>query len=59
MNKWSFFAVFCCILLLCALPAMAQEEQALPVITITYASDASKSQLPLYLPVLPQYRPLW
>ena len=44
MNKWSFFAVFCCILLLCALPAMAQEEQALPVITITYAADASLSQ---------------
>ena len=44
MNKWSFFAVLCCILLLCALPAMAQEEQALPVITITYDSDASLSQ---------------
>lgn len=44
MNKWSFFAILCCILLLCALPAMAQEEQALPVITITYASDASLSQ---------------
>lgn len=44
MNKWSFFAVLCCILLLCALPAMAQEEQTLPVITITYAADASLSQ---------------
>ena len=44
MNKWSFFAILCCILLLCALPAMAQEEQALPVITITYDSDASLSQ---------------
>ncbi len=44
MNKWSFFAVLCCILLLCALPAMAQEEQTLPVITITYASDASLSR---------------
>ena len=43
MNKWSFFAVFCCILLLCALPAMAQEEQALPVITITYAAGAPLS----------------
>lgn len=44
MNKWSFLAILCCILLLCALPAMAQEEQTLPVITITYASDASLSQ---------------
>ena len=43
MNKWSFFAVFCCILLLCALSAMAQEEQALPVITITYAAGAPLS----------------
>ena len=43
MNKWCFFAVFCCILLLCALPAMAQEEQALPVITITYAAGAPLS----------------
>ena len=43
MNKWSFFAVFCCILLLCALPAAAQAEQALPVITITYAAGAPLS----------------
>lgn len=31
-------------MILCALPAMAQEKQTLPVITITYASDASLSQ---------------
>ena len=35
--------MLCCILLLCALPAMAQEEQALPVITITYAAGAPLS----------------
>ena len=42
MKKASLFSILCCLLLLCALPALA-EEQSLPVITITYAADAALS----------------
>lgn len=42
MKKASLLSILCCLLLLCALPALA-EEQSLPVITITYAADAALS----------------
>ena len=42
MKKASLLSILCCLLLLCTLPALA-EEQSLPVITITYAADAALS----------------
>lgn len=43
MKKIGCLALLCCLLCLCALPALAQEE-SLPVIRITYAADAILSQ---------------
>lgn len=43
MKKVSLLALLCCLLMLCALPALA-EEQSLPVIRITYTGDAALTQ---------------
>lgn len=43
MKKIVLSMLLCCLICLCALPAMAQ-EQNLPVVRITYAADAALSQ---------------
>lgn len=43
MKKVSLLAMLCCLLILCALPALA-EDQSLPVFRITYPADTPLTQ---------------
>lgn len=43
MKKISLFMFLCCLIGLCTLPALAQ-EQSLPVVRMSYAADAALSQ---------------